>query len=161
MMVLQVFQAKLLTSTDRSGLDPVTLRELRIATDLALFTTKVMAQTIGCSMVSLVVLECHLWLTFTEIKDADKVQFLDALISPNGLFGPAVEGFSECFIEAQKSSQAMQNFLPKCSSSAAALSCPKSASTQQPPKPASAATTTAQPSLSLNNIPTQPNATCF
>ncbi len=53
-------------------------------------------------MASLVVLERHLWLTLTEIKDADKVSFLDAPISPSGLFGPAVEGFAECFTEAQK-----------------------------------------------------------
>ncbi len=57
-------------------------------------------------MASLVVLERHLWLTLTEIKDADKVSFLDAPISPSGLFGPAVEGFAEHFTEAQKASQA-------------------------------------------------------
>ncbi len=106
MAVLQVFQAKILASTDESGLDPVTLRELRSATDLALRATKTTAQAIGRSMASLVVLECHLWLTLTEIKDADKVPFLDAPISPNGLFGPAVKGFTERFTEAQKSSLA-------------------------------------------------------
>lgn len=90
-MFLQVFQTELLTSTDGSGLDPVTLRELRSATDLPLFTTKAMAPAIGHSIASLVVLECHLWLTSMEIKDADKVQFLDALISPNGLFGPQLK----------------------------------------------------------------------
>lgn len=78
-------------------------------------------------MASLVVLEHHLWLTLTEIKDADKVPFLDAPVSPTGLFRPAVKGFVECFTEAQKSSQAMQHFLPKCSSSTAASSCPKPA----------------------------------
>ncbi len=36
MAVLQIFQTKLLASTDESGPDPVTLRELRNATDLAL-----------------------------------------------------------------------------------------------------------------------------
>ncbi len=54
-----------------------------------------------------------------------QVSFLDAPISPNGLFGPAVEGFAERFTEAQKASQAMRHFLPKCSSSAAAHSRPK------------------------------------
>ncbi len=63
-------------------------------------------------MAGLVVLERHLWLTLTEIKDADKVSFLDAPISPSGLFGPAVKGFAERFTEAQKASQVMRHFLP-------------------------------------------------
>ncbi len=71
------------------------LRELRSATDLALRTT--------CG---------HLWLTLMEIKVADKVSFLDAPISPSGLFGPTVEGFAERFTEAQKLSQAMWQIAP-------------------------------------------------
>ncbi len=134
MAVLQVYQAKLLSAIDESEPDPVTLRELRSATDLALRATKTTAQAIGRSMASLVVLERHLWLTLTEIKDA----FLDAPISPSGFFGPAVEGFAERFTEAQKASQAMRHFLPKRSSPAAAQSRPKTAPTQQPAKPAPA-----------------------
>ncbi len=138
MAVLQVYQAKLLSAIDESEPDPATLRELRSATDLALRATKTTAQAIGRSMASLVVLERHLWLTLTEIKDADKVSFLDAPISPSGLFGPAVEVFAERFTEAQKASQAMRHFLPKRSSSAAAQSRPKTVPTQQPAKPAPA-----------------------
>ncbi|KAL0151578.1 hypothetical protein M9458_053095 [Cirrhinus mrigala] len=137
MAILQVFQAKLLAQSDKSALDPATLTELRRATDLALRATKATAQAIGRSMASLVVLERHLWLTLTEIKDADKVPFLDAPISPTGLFGPSVEGFAERFSAAQKSSQAMRHFLPKRSSSTAAPGRPKSAPPQQPVKPAS------------------------
>ncbi len=106
MAVLQVYQAKLLSTVDESEPDPATLRELRSATDLALRATKTTAQAIGRSMASLVVLERHLWLTLTEIKDADRVSFLDAPISPSGLFGPAVKGFAERFTKAQKASQA-------------------------------------------------------
>ncbi len=133
MAVLQVYQAKLLSAVDESEPDPVTLRELRSGTDLALRATKTTAQAIGRSMASLVVLERHLWLTLTEIKDADRVSFLDAPISTSGLFGPAVEGFAERFTEAQRASQAMQHFLPKRSSPAAGT-----APTQQPAKPAPA-----------------------
>ncbi len=125
MAVLQVYQAKLLSVIDESEPDPATLRELRSATDLALRATKTTAQAIGRSIASLVVLERHLWLTLTEIKDADKVSFLDASMSPSGLFRPAVEGFAEHFTEAQKASQAMRHFLPKRSSSAAAQSRPR------------------------------------
>ncbi len=129
---------KLLSAIDESEPDPATLRELRSATDLALRATKTTAQAIGRSMASLVVLERHLWLTLTEIKDADRVSFLDAPISPSGLFGPAVKGFAERFTEAQKASQAMRHFLPKRSSPAAAQSRPRTAPTQQSAKPAPA-----------------------
>ncbi len=53
-------------------------------------------------MSSLIVLERHLWLTMTEMKEADEVPFLDAPISSGSLFGPAVEGFAERFTEAWK-----------------------------------------------------------
>ncbi len=45
--------------------------------------------THGRSMASLVVLECHLWLNLTEMKDADKVPVLDSPVSPTCLFDPA------------------------------------------------------------------------
>ncbi len=112
----------------------LSLRDLRSMTNLALRATKATTQAIGLSMSSLVVLERHLWLTLTEMKEADKVPFLDAPVSSNSLFGPAVEGFAERFTEAQKSSQAMRHFLPKRASSAAS-SRPKPAPTQQPAKP--------------------------
>ncbi len=108
--------AKVLRSMDESNPNPAAFSELRSATDLALRTTKMTAQAIGRSMPSLVVLERYLWLNLTEMKDVDKIPFLD---SPTGLFGPAVEGFAEYFTATQKSSQAMWHFLPKCSSSTA------------------------------------------
>lgn len=64
-------------------------------------------------MTSLVVLESHLWLNLTEIKNADKAAFFDSPVSTTGLFGPAVDGFAERFTVAQKSSQTMSHFLPK------------------------------------------------
>ncbi len=72
--------------------------------------------------------------------------FLDSLVSPKGLFGPAVDGFTERFTEAQKTSQALPHFLPKRSSTATVSSRPKPASTQQPAKPA-------QPQLSQKSEP--------
>ncbi len=67
MVVLQVYQAKLLSAVDESEPDPATLRELRSATDLTLRATKTTAQAIGRSMASLVVLERHLWLTVASL----------------------------------------------------------------------------------------------
>ncbi|ROL29786.1 hypothetical protein DPX16_0843 [Anabarilius grahami] len=138
MAIFQVYQAKLLRSLDESGLDAPAFKDLRSATDLALRATKATAQAIGRSMASLVVLERHLWLNLTEIKDQDKAPFLDAPVSPSGLFGPAVEGFTERFTAAQKSSQAMRHFLPKRSSR------PRPAPAQQT-KPAPSASQAAPP----------------
>ncbi|ROL45991.1 hypothetical protein DPX16_15550 [Anabarilius grahami] len=144
MAIFQVFQAKLLRSLDESGVDEPAFRDLRSATDLALRATKATAQAIGRSMASLVVLERHLWLNLTEIKDLDKTAFLDAPVSPSGLFGPAVDGFTERFTAAQKSSQAMRHFLPKRSSSASAVSRPRPAPAQQN-KPATSTAQAAAP----------------
>ncbi len=134
MAVLQVFQAKMLAN-EEAGLDSASLRDLRSTTDLALRTTKATAQAIGRSMSSLIVLERHLWLTMTKMKEADKVPFLDAPVSSGSLFGPAVEDFAEHITENQKSSQAMQHFLPRRTSSSSASSRPRPAPTQQTAKP--------------------------
>ncbi|ROI16371.1 Cyclin-dependent kinase 10 [Anabarilius grahami] len=144
MAIFQVFQAKLLCSLDESGIEAPAFKDLRSATDLALRATKATAQAIGRSMASLVVLERHLWLNLTEIKDQDKTAFLDAPVSPSGLFGPAVEGFTKRFTAAQKSSQAMRHFLPKRSSSASASSRPRPAPAQQT-KPAPSTSQAAPP----------------
>ncbi len=76
----QVFQAKMLAS-EEAILDEALLRDLRSTTDLALRATKATAQAIRRLKSSLIVLECHLWLTMTEMKEADKVPFLDAPVS--------------------------------------------------------------------------------
>lgn len=81
-------------STSLLGPDPAFFREMHRETDLAVRTTKTMA--------NLVVLEHHLWLNLLEIKDADKAAFLDSLVSPTGLFVSVVDGFIERFSAAQK-----------------------------------------------------------
>ncbi len=128
--VLQVFQAKLLWDMNESALDPGAFTELRTATDLALRATKVMMQAVGKAMASLVVLERHLWLNLTDIRDAEKMAFLNSPVSPKGLFGRAVDGFTELFTEAQKTSQALHHFLAKRPSTATVSSHHKPASTQ-------------------------------
>ncbi len=128
MAVLQVFQAKMLAS-EEAGLDAASLRDLRSMTVLALHATKATAQTIGRSMSSLIVLEHYLCLTMMEMKEVNKVPFLDALVLSGNLYGPAVESFAECFTKAQKLSQALRHFLPKRTSSSAASSRPRPAPT--------------------------------
>lgn len=82
-------------------------------------------------MASLVVLECHVWLNFTEIKDTDKAAFFDSPVFTTSLFSPAVDSFAKCFTAAQKSLHAMHHFLSKRSSLTP---------TQQPMKPVPATT---------------------
>lgn len=53
MLILQVYQAKLLCDMDESSPDPSAFRELRSATDLTLRATTTTAQAIGCSMAQL------------------------------------------------------------------------------------------------------------
>ncbi len=108
------------------------------------------AQAIGRSLANLVVLERHLLMNLTEMKDANKIPFLDSPVSPTGLFGPAVEGFAERFTATQKSSQEIRHFLPKRSSPAAASSCPKMAPT---PPPAVQPATESRRSRSVRRYP--------
>lgn len=54
---------------------------------------KTTAKAISKTKASLVVLECHLWLNLAEIRNTEKMAFLDCLDLPKGLFGPAVNGF--------------------------------------------------------------------
>lgn len=88
---------------------------MRTGTDLALRATKAMTQAVGKAMASLVVLECHLWLNLTDIRDAEKIAFLDSPVSPKGLFSPALDGFTERFTEAQKTSQVLPAYMPQFS----------------------------------------------
>ncbi len=78
--------------SEEAGLDAASLRDVKSATDLALRATKATAQAIGRSMSSLIVLERHLWPTMMEMKEADKVPFLDAPVLSGSLFGLALEG---------------------------------------------------------------------
>ncbi len=97
MALLQVHQAKALKQLHEAGADPAGLQELRTATDLALWATKVTARALGQTMSTLVVQERHLWLTLADMRESDKHRFLDAPISQAGLFGEAVEGFAQQF----------------------------------------------------------------
>ncbi len=72
MAVLQVFQAKLLCDMDESGQHQDAFKSC-VVTDLALRTMKATAQAIGKTMASLVVLERHIWLNLTEIRNAEKM----------------------------------------------------------------------------------------
>ncbi|XDV39747.1 hypothetical protein PO909_008938 [Leuciscus waleckii] len=94
------------------------------------------------SMASLTVTERYLWLTLSEMSESEseseRAAFLDAPLSPAGLFGTSVKDFAERFAEVQKASQAMKHFLPKRSSSAAGRAKPFAQSSQPQPPPTAA-----------------------
>ncbi len=58
-------------------------------------------------MSTLVVQERHLWLCLADMKEQEKVQFLNAPVSQTGLFGDAVESFAQQFSAAQKQTEAI------------------------------------------------------
>ncbi len=124
MALPQVHQAKALKDLHEGGHDLTVLHELRAATDLALRATKVTAQSLGRAMSTLVVHERHLWLCLADMKEQEKVQFLNAPVSQTGLFGDAVESFAQQFSAAQKQTEAIKHIMrrrkPAASSPAAA-----------------------------------------
>lgn len=62
-------------------------------------------------MSTLVVKERHLWLDLAEVKDVNKVCFLDAPISLASLFGDTVEDFAQQFSAVQKKPEAIKHIL--------------------------------------------------
>ncbi len=111
MALLQVHQAKALRNLHEGGHDLAVLHELRAATDLALRATKVTAQSLGRAMSTLVVQERHLWLCLTDMKEQEKVQFLNAPVSQTGLFGDTVESCAQQFSAAQKQTEAIKHIM--------------------------------------------------
>ncbi len=111
MALLQVHQAKALRDLHEGGHDLAVLHELRAVMDLALRATKLTAQSLGRAMSTLVVQERHLWLCLTDMKEQEKVQFLNAPVSQTGLFGDAVESCAQQFSAAQKQTEAIKHIM--------------------------------------------------
>ncbi|KAI2660848.1 hypothetical protein H4Q32_008522 [Labeo rohita] len=131
MAILQVYQAKVLKDLHEGVPDPELVQELRSATDYALRATKVTAQALGRAMSTMVVQERHLWLNLAEMRDAEKVRFLDAPISQAGLFGETVEEFALQFSTVKKQTEAIKHILPR----RVASSSPAPPRQQPPPAP--------------------------
>ncbi len=149
MALLQVLQAKALRDLHEGGHDLAVLHELRAATDLALRATKVTAQSLGRAMSTLVVQERHLWLCLTDMKEQEKVQFLNAPVSQTGLFGDAVESCAQQFSAAQKQTEAIKHIMRRRKPAAASTpaAAPQPARRRgRPPVAAPAPTPRQQPS---------------
>ncbi|RXN21499.1 interferon-induced very large GTPase 1-like protein [Labeo rohita] len=55
----------------------------------------------------------HLWLCLADMRETDKIRFLNAPVSQTGLFGDAVENFAQQFSAAQKQTEAIRHILPR------------------------------------------------
>ncbi len=82
---------------------------------------KITARAVGRAMSTLVVQERHLWLCLADMRDTDKVRFLNSPVSQTGLFGDTVEKFAQQFSAVQKQSEAISHFLPRRSAVASTL----------------------------------------
>ncbi|KAI2666795.1 Transposon Ty3-G Gag-Pol polyprotein [Labeo rohita] len=112
MAVLQAYQADLLKELDESDeISKDNISELRRAADLSLRATKETARAIGRSMAAMVVVERHLWLTLSDMKEKDRVFLLDAPLAPSGLFGDAVNSVIDRYRKTRKQAAAFQRFL--------------------------------------------------
>ncbi|KAL0150616.1 hypothetical protein M9458_054077, partial [Cirrhinus mrigala] len=101
------YQADLLKELDEGEeIRDSDISELRRTADLSLHTTKE-------SMAALVATERHLCLTLSDMKEKDRVFLLDALLSPSGLFGDAVNLVVDRYHEARKQAAVFQRFLPR------------------------------------------------
>ncbi len=69
---------------------------------------------VGRSITGLVMVECHLWLNLTEIREKENAFFLDAPIYGSGLFGDAVNAVVDKFRAAKTQAAAFQQFMPRC-----------------------------------------------
>ncbi|KAI2646619.1 Methionine--tRNA ligase, cytoplasmic [Labeo rohita] len=71
MAILQVHQAKTLKQLHQGSSDPRLMQELRTVANFALWAIKVMAQSLGQVMSTMVFQERHLWLILVQMSDAD------------------------------------------------------------------------------------------
>ncbi len=59
----------------------------------------------------MVMVESHLWLNLTDIKEKDKSFHMDALISKDGLFGDSVTAVVEKFRAAKQQSAGFRQLI--------------------------------------------------
>lgn len=97
--VLQAYQVDLLKDTEvAEGVAPGEIKELCRTTDL----------------VALVTMKRHLWLNLSGLKEKERSFLLDALVSPVGLFGSAVEMVGRKFREVKVKSEGFKHCIPHC-----------------------------------------------
>lgn len=104
MAILQVQQANALKQLDEGRHVLAVVQVLCIITDFALQVTP---RKLGHTISTLVVQERPLWFNLAQIRDAEKICFLDMPIAQGGLFGDNVKDFSQQFSSVKKQTKTL------------------------------------------------------
>lgn len=128
--LLMATVAKLSTGKTE-GLSAVEASMVARMTAAAVFLAQGAAICAGRSMASSVVMHRNLWLSLTAMRDADKNALLNAPVSRDGLFGPAVASASERFSRLEVERKHLSGHMPLQRRSPAPSSSLASAGTSQ------------------------------
>ncbi|XP_013884026.1 kynureninase [Austrofundulus limnaeus] len=104
------------------------LNEIRLVSDHILRVSRCAALALGKGMVSTVVAQRHLWLTFSDVPDKDRVAYLDEPITPTGLFGQVLDVIQTKFEQRKKQAEAFRCIIPRRDSRPKAPSTSRSGS---------------------------------
>lgn len=87
------------------------MQDLHSATVCALRATKVTPQALDQAISTFVVQERHLWLNLTEMRDEEKVHFLDAPISKGCFSRDTVKDFAQQLSTVKMQTEAIKHIL--------------------------------------------------
>lgn len=111
-------------TTGREGLSGEEMEEASRISGAILHLTQASAVCAGRSKATLVVLERHLWLSLTAMKETDKAALLNAPISDSGLFGAAVTDATARFGKLEEEKKQLARHLPLAGGSKTATKDP-------------------------------------
>lgn len=111
-------------TTGREGLSGEEMEEASRISGAILHLTQASAVCAGRSKATLVVLERHLWLSLTTMKETDKAALLNAPISDGGLFGAAVTDATARFGKLEEEKKQLARHLPLAGGSKTATKDP-------------------------------------
>ncbi len=86
--------------------------EIHTVSDLILHSSRCLAQSTGRTVGLAVVGQRALWLNLSTMGEKDKTNFLDQLVDPNGLFGPAVATMQQQFEAKRREQETFRSFVP-------------------------------------------------
>lgn len=111
-------------TTGREGLSGEEMEEASKISGAILHLTQASAVCAGRSMATSVVMERHLWLSLTAMKETDKAALLNAPISDSGLFGAAVTDATAHFGKLEEERKQLARHLPLAGGSRTATKDP-------------------------------------
>ena len=106
------------------------LDEVRRTADFILRLSSTAAVALGKGMADTVVAQRHLWLTLTELPEAQRSEFLHQAVEPSGLFGQALDKIQARCDLRKKQEEALRMSMPR-----RAYAQPKPSSDQRRARP--------------------------